>query len=93
MLPARLPAPLVLHLHLMRLRLQMQSDALYRRGDGTLSYFFSTAMLQQLAEAAGFEMVECEYACVALRNRRRGASMRRVFVHGVFRRPGAAPTA
>lgn len=70
---------------------QMLGDALYRRSDGTLAYFFSTAALRSLAEAAGFETVECQYACVAVRNRKRGSSMRRVFVHGVFRRPAAAP--
>ncbi|GAB4817670.1 hypothetical protein N2152v2_004716 [Parachlorella kessleri] len=67
---------------------QMLGEHLYRRGDGTLAYFFTPEGLSRLVEAAGFETVECEYACVALRNRKEGGpDMRRVFVHGVFRKP------
>jgi hypothetical protein len=57
------------------------------RGDGTLSYFFTPEGLCKLTSAAGFEAVECEYACVALRNRKQGGpDMKRIFVHGVFRK-------
>lgn len=34
------------------------------RSEGTLAYFFGTQELRALAEGAGFEEVECEYACV-----------------------------
>ena len=66
---------------------QMLDDCLYRRSDGTLAYFFSTQALEGLAGDAGLEVVECEYARVALRNRGSGRQMRRVFVHGLFRKP------
>ena len=60
---------------------------LYRRGDGTLSYFFSLEDLQARAEAAGFEVEEARYICVINRNKKTGAELRRVFVHGVFMKP------
>jgi methyltransferase-like protein 6 len=60
---------------------------LYRRGDGTLSYFFSVEDLRMRAEAAGFEVEEARYICVINRNKRTGAELRRVFVHGIFRKP------
>lgn len=66
---------------------------LYRRGDGTLCYFFSTEDLASKAEAAGFEAVECKYVCVRLLNRKKQFEMRRVFVHGVFRKPLAQSNA
>ena len=62
-------------------------EKLYRRGDGTLCYFFSTEDLRSKAEAAGFEAVECKYACTRLLNRKKQCELRRVFVHGVFRKP------
>ncbi|PRW58343.1 Bis(5 -adenosyl)-triphosphatase [Chlorella sorokiniana] len=69
---------------------QLLGDCLYRRSEGTLAYFFSTQAIASLAQAAGFETVECEYARVQLRNRKNGAAMRRVFVHAVFRKPSDA---
>ncbi len=62
-------------------------EKLYRRGDGTLCYFFSTEDLRSKAEAAGFEAVDCKYACTRLLNRKKQFELRRVFVHGVFRKP------
>jgi hypothetical protein len=61
-----------------------------RRGDGTLSYFFSTQDLAARAEAAGLQVEEAEYACVCNTNRKTGQQLRRVFVHGVFSRPRPA---
>ncbi|CAL8467539.1 g7077 [Coccomyxa elongata] len=52
---------------------------LYRRGDGTLCYFFSTQDLASKAEAAGFEAVECKYVCVRLMNRKKQFEMRREY--------------
>lgn len=39
------------------------------RSEGTLAYFFSTQAMSGLAEAAGFETVDCEYARVQVRGR------------------------
>ena len=66
---------------------QKVGENLYRRGDGTLCYFFSTEDLEAKAKAAGFVKEECSYVCVQLLNRRKKFLMRRVFVHGVFRKP------
>lgn len=62
-------------------------ENLYRRGEGTLCYFFTTEDLSSKAVAAGFQVVECKYACTRLVNRKKQFEMRRVFVHGVFRKP------
>lgn len=64
---------------------------MYRRGDDTLAYFFTTAELAGLAAAAGFDVVECDFVCVVNSNRKTGQRLRRVFVHGLFRKPGAPP--
>lgn len=57
------------------------------RADGTLAYFFSTNDLRERATAAGFEVEECKYACVVVRNRQRGSDMKRVFINAVLRKP------
>lgn len=44
--------------------------------------------LANIVEGCGFETVESEYVCVRLVNRAKKLEMKRVFVHGVFRRPG-----
>jgi methyltransferase-like protein 6 len=67
--------------------LQCIGRHIYKRGDGTLAYFYTTDELSGLAAAAGLEAVECEYVCVFNRNRKTGLELRRTFVHGVFRRP------
>lgn len=60
---------------------------MYKRGDGTLAYFFSVEDLAAKAEAAGFVVRECKYVCVTNWNRKAGLELKRVFVHGVFERP------
>lgn len=66
---------------------QMLGPNLYVRGDGTLAYFFDLETMSQLAVTSGYEVVECQYACTTLRNRKKeGRDMKRVFVHGVFRK-------
>lgn len=60
---------------------------LYRRGDGTLAYFYTAEELSGLAEAAGLEVEECNYVCVVNKNRKTGQLLRRAFVHGVFKKP------
>ena len=73
---------------LCRLRpIQQVGENLYKRGDGTLCYFFSTEDLEAKAKSAGFVKEDCSYVCVQLLNRRKNFLMRRVFVHGVFRKP------
>ena len=72
---------------------QWLERSLYCRGDGTLSYFFSLDELRRRAEAAGFEVEEARYVCVINRNKKTGTELRRVFVHGLFRRPFARPDA
>ena len=58
----------------------------YRRQDGTLSHFFDIDALKALFETAGFNTVEAKYCTVALRNKKKGNTMHRVFVHGVFQK-------
>jgi methyltransferase-like protein 6 len=72
---------------------QRLAPNLCRRQDGTTAYFFTPAQLSRQCEAAGFAARECDWACTRLVNRRRGVTMRRVFVHGLFQRPAAAGTA
>jgi methyltransferase-like protein 6 len=62
---------------------------LYRRGDGTISYFFSKEDLAEKVQASGLEVAELEYVCVYNTNRKTGLKLKRVFVHGVFRKPAA----
>jgi hypothetical protein len=54
---------------------------MYRRGDGTLAYFFSIEDMTAKAEAAGFAVLECEYVTVINTNRKKGLQLRRVFIH------------
>ncbi len=61
--------------------------ALYTRGDGTLSYFFTQEELRARFEREGLATVETDYVRVALYNRKKDFEMRRVFAHGVFQRP------
>lgn len=58
----------------------------YRRNDGTLAYFFEPDELSKMMEGCGFETVEVEYATTIVKNRKQQSDMKRVFVHGVFRK-------
>lgn len=58
----------------------------YKRGDGTLAYFYRVEELAAMGEAAGLKAERCEYACVVNRNRRLGQELRRVFVQAEFLR-------
>lgn len=60
------------------------SNHLYRRTDGTLSYYFDLDYLRSLCKATGFYPVELKYATVEVSNRKKGLVMRRVFVHAVL---------
>jgi methyltransferase-like protein 6 len=59
---------------------------LYQRLDGTLSSFFSIERMEKLAHDAGFQVVECEYVTTFVKNRRKKTQMKRIFVHGVFKK-------
>ncbi|MEW5306051.1 MAG: hypothetical protein WDW36_008551 [Sanguina aurantia] len=60
----------------------------YARKDGTLAYFFSVEELCARASDAGFQVLECKYATVRNVNRKTGAVLDRVFIHGLFVRGG-----
>ncbi|KAL9225505.1 hypothetical protein vseg_001420 [Gypsophila vaccaria] len=59
----------------------------YMRSDGTYSYFFDLDAARDLFVGVGFTELELEYCCVKSVNRRKGKSMRRVWVHGKFQKP------
>ncbi|PNW71911.1 hypothetical protein CHLRE_16g668100v5 [Chlamydomonas reinhardtii] len=63
---------------------------LYKRGDGTMAYFFSLEDMAARATQAGFDITELKYVTVVNRNRKSGLELRRVFIHCVFTKPGAA---
>ncbi|GAU20558.1 hypothetical protein TSUD_33050 [Trifolium subterraneum] len=59
----------------------------YMRSDGTRSYFFCLNTVRNLFLGAGFIELELDYCCVKSVNRKKGKSMRRVWVHGKFQKP------
>ncbi|KAJ3035135.1 Methyltransferase-like protein 6 [Rhizophlyctis rosea] len=61
-------------------------DQFYVRQDGTFAYYFSTEQLSQLFVEAGFEVLENEYVCKEVVNRKRELSMQRIFVQARFRK-------
>lgn len=61
-------------------------DKCFTRLDGTHCYYFTTEDLSIRVEAAGFQTLKCSYACTLLRNRKQGLDMKRVFVHGEFKK-------
>ena len=60
---------------------------LFVRSDGTMAAYFSTTQLAVYAARAGLLAVDLRYLFRVYSNRGEGSSLRRVFVHGVFRRP------
>lgn len=62
-------------------------DNLFVRQDGTLAYYFTTTELCALAASAGLEVADCRYLYRRYTNRAEGNTLRRVFVHAVFRKP------
>ena len=63
------------------------SPQLHRRGDGTLAYYFELEALRTLLEKEGFVVEELAYCCVENVNRKKGITMKRVFVHARCRNP------
>lgn len=57
-------------------------ERLFVRGDGTLAYFFELDEMRSLLAGAGLVDVDLKLALVETRNRKSGASMRRIFVTG-----------
>ena len=75
----------------MRMKAENRLDSnLYRLADGTISYFFSTEDLAAKCNSVGFDTLECKYVTVHSTNRKKGLTLKRVFVHGVFQKPLAA---
>lgn len=68
----------------------------FARADGTRTYFFTQAELAALFVSAGFAVEELRTARVEHVNRKEGLTMRRCWVHAVFRKPvggGGGPPA
>ncbi|KAJ3053424.1 hypothetical protein HK097_004311 [Rhizophlyctis rosea] len=61
-------------------------DQFYVRQDGTFAYYFSTEQLAQLFTDAGFEVLDNEYVCKEVVNRKRELNMQRIFVQARFRK-------
>ena len=58
----------------------------YLRGDGTHSYFYTTEEASSMATKCGLTVVNCDYHCNELYNRKDGTRMRKVFVNAVFQK-------
>lgn len=71
----------------MRRNAKKLGPSLYYRSDGTLASFFSREALAQLFEQAGFRTLENEYCTVRLRNRKKGVTMDRVWLHAKLQKP------
>ena len=69
----------------------ISEDPVFVRGEGTIARFFSIDSARHLFESVGFDTLELRYCTVYNRNRRTGQEMKRVFVHGVFRKPHSPP--
>jgi len=74
----------------MRRNAKKLAPILYYRSDGTLASFFSREALAELFEQGGFHTLENEYCTVRLRNRKKGTTMDRVWLHAKFQKPTSA---
>ena len=61
-------------------------ECLFARPDHTLAYYFDIEYVRLIVARAGLEVVELSYATVESVNRKTAVRMKRVFVHGVFRK-------
>jgi SAM-dependent methyltransferase len=61
-------------------------ERLYKRGDGTLAYFFTKQELIEHLSECGFCDVDLEYHTVRNKNRKSGVELMRVFLNGVATR-------
>eukprot|EP01130_Rhizamoeba_saxonica_P009166 TRINITY_DN3725_c0_g1_i1.p1 TRINITY_DN3725_c0_g1~~TRINITY_DN3725_c0_g1_i1.p1 ORF type:complete len:366 (-),score=94.33 TRINITY_DN3725_c0_g1_i1:87-1184(-) len=62
-------------------------DNYYKRGDGTLSHFFSKEAIEAIGVNAGFDAVDMDYTTRLLVNRKRMLKMYRVWVCAEFVKP------
>lgn len=60
---------------------------LYRRQDGTFTYFFTLVELTQLLTEAGLSVLHCAYVHRRTENRTTGLSVTRVFIQAVAQKP------
>jgi SAM-dependent methyltransferase len=67
---------------------QRLGEHLFFRSDGTLAAYFTVPQMAREAHAAGLEVVECRYLYRKYTNRGLGKTLRRIWLHAVFRRPG-----
>lgn len=61
-------------------------ENLFQRDDHTLCYYFTKAYLQELFSSTGFAIIELDYCCINNTNRKTGRTLKRVFIHGVFKK-------
>lgn len=59
---------------------------LFQRTDNTLCFYFTLDYLHELCAACDLKIEEIKYATVNNVNRKKNLIMKRVFVHGVFRK-------
>jgi methyltransferase-like protein 6 len=62
-------------------------ERLFKRGDGTLAYFFTKQELFEHLEESGFSDVQLDYHTVRNKNRKTSVEMMRVFLNGVATKP------
>ncbi|KAH8928462.1 S-adenosyl-L-methionine-dependent methyltransferase [Atractiella rhizophila] len=60
---------------------------LYRRGDGTMSYFFTEEEVTKIAEETGWRVKSVEVKKREMENRGEGWKMERKFIQAVFEKP------
>lgn len=65
---------------------QKESNTFFKREDGTFSFFFSKEFCTALFTSCNFEVLELDYHCVLLRNKKTELDMHRVFINGRFGR-------
>ncbi|RNF20261.1 methyltransferase like 6 [Trypanosoma conorhini] len=68
-------------------RRQLEENT-FTRSNGTLSHFFSLAEVRRLFQGSGFEALELLVVEREVVNRKQGATMRRKFLQGRFRKSG-----
>ena len=66
-------------------------EHLFVRSDGTIAAFFSVEQMGLEAQRAGFEVVDFRYLYRKYTNRALQQTLRRIWLHAVFRKPGCDP--
>mmetsp|Transcript_37060 Transcript_37060/g.47891 ORF Transcript_37060/g.47891 Transcript_37060/m.47891 type:complete len:376 (-) Transcript_37060:132-1259(-) len=66
---------------------QRLADATFAREDGTLAHYFTTEEFTRTVDLAGLEFLELpKYCTVSMKNRQKGTTMNRCFIHATLRR-------